>query len=631
MLPANISDHPDRTIVLKSIKDELCQYHFGIEKEVQRLLDAFAPWHLFPGTQQRPRTIGLWGMTGTGKSSLVRALVRKLGVEEITFWLDAGECHSHYWMDLLFGRLEEHFNGKPFIVVVDEFQHARTKGNGKPEPAELRRFWEFLDAGRVVTWPNIYHMNALIDLIERISEAIGAGVMIRNGKVVEGEKMFDQLVRRHYSQSNKGIEKWAIPVSEWDTLRQFFVEPHPSLPALEKMLGDLDGPGLIALLQRLRRNAQRPNVVDARQALVILLGNLDALYITGTEPIAEVDPDVLLHRHKDIGTSGVHNALLRMFRIEQVARMGNDHVIFPPLGKNTIDRLIGHEVDALMKRLSISCGRRLSIDPAVVERIKDIPAPAIMGARPVIEAVQRIVPILFSQALQKCPRTFMSIHLSIKDEDPLAVISTADRSQEHVLHWPEGLFRKCSRLPDELERFAVHEAGHLICGIALCDMKPLQACSRTTDAGTCGFVIWDEPRDGTMTRDRIVPELARLLGGMAAEHVRYGKEKVSAGGSSDLRSATEFALAMAKTHGLGRDKLFHAHHPGTDNDGFRTGLDDAEDQVRQWMVEAEQLAIDTINVHSRSFKAIIDALIEKGSLGITEIEALLLEQELILG
>src|SRR5690606_25362483 len=97
-----------------------------------------------------------------------------------------------------------------------------------------------------------------------------------------------------------------------------------------------------------------------------------------------------------------------------------------------------------------------------------------------------------------------------------------------------------------------------------------------------------------------------------------------------LRSATEFALAMAKTHGLGRDKLFHAHHPGTDNGGFRTGLGDAEDQVRQWMEEAEQLAIDTINAHSRSFKAIIDALNEKGSLRMSEIEALIPEQEMSL-
>lgn len=85
-----------RTAHLKGLHERLRTTHFGIDTEIQRLLDAFAPWYQFAETQTRPRTIGLWGMTGTGKSSLVRALVKEAGLEDRTFWLDAGESTKEY-------------------------------------------------------------------------------------------------------------------------------------------------------------------------------------------------------------------------------------------------------------------------------------------------------------------------------------------------------------------------------------------------------------------------------------------------------------------------------------------------------------------------------------------------------
>lgn len=55
----------------------------GVGTLWQQVLDRVAPWYLFPGTQARPRVVGLWGMTGTGKTHFVREMVRQLGLEDL--------------------------------------------------------------------------------------------------------------------------------------------------------------------------------------------------------------------------------------------------------------------------------------------------------------------------------------------------------------------------------------------------------------------------------------------------------------------------------------------------------------------------------------------------------------------
>ncbi len=611
----------DRIRQLQGLQDRLEKHHFGLGKEIHRLQNAVAPWYLFPGTQTRPRTIGLWGMTGTGKTSLVRSTVRELDLEDVTFWLDAGECRSNCWMDQLSDRLAEHLNGKPFVVVVDEFQHARTKGPlAEAEPTELRRFWEMLDAGRMITWPNYFELNALADLHDRLETALKAGVRIARGVVVEGVERFKQLVTSHYSDQERSRRPQAIPKSELEMLRRSFTEPRPSMPALEDLLAKADGAALMLLLRRLRTNAQRPDVVDARQALVILLGNLDELYVMGQEPLADLDRDVLMERHEDIGNAGMQHALSRLFRIEQVARMGTDHLIFPPISTGTVDRMIGHELDRIIDALQVSSGHRLRVDPLIVAEITSMRTAAIMGARPVIEAVQRIIPSLFAQALS-IANDAAEVLLTMNSAAPIALIKSERKERILDLQWPMDPDRRPTS-DEEIRRHAIHEAGHAICGFLLCGLRPLQICARTTDPNVRGFVVW-ERSDNAVTRDLIIPNLARMLGGHAAEQNFLGAEKVSSGSSQDLRSATLFALTMSKQHGLGGDRIFHAEHPACAEGGYRTGLEKAELQAKEWIEAAEELALDTIRSNTTSIDRLVKELIRNGSLGMKELEQIM--------
>ncbi len=113
-----------------------------------------------------------------------------------------------------------------------------------------------------------------------------------------------------------------------------------------------------------------------------------------------------------------------------------------------------------------------------------------------------------------------------------------------------------------------------------------------------------------------------MLGGMAAERIRYGTTGVSTGSASDLHMATEFALSMAKEHGMTGDLLSHAHHPSTAMNGFRTGLQESEAQVRHWMEQAEKLAMTTLQVEQELLFTLAKELADKGSLGAKALNAL---------
>lgn len=615
----------DRAVQLPGeLHSRLRRTHFGIDNEIQQLLDAFAPWYRFAEAQDRPRVIGLWGMTGTGKSSLVRALVKAAGLEDHTYWLDAGQFKDKWHFGEVLSKMEQHHHGRPFVVVVDEFQHARTMRMGEEteEGHPLRRFWELLDTGRAIVDPefNIRDLYELHDFLFRFRKAVGQGLVVRKGRIAKGIQAYRACMgERHLPDE----ERWAVPKELWVTMHELHFHPKPLLVEVEQKLSTLDHFAILQWLDELLANGRSTRILDAGKALVILLGNLDELYAVDKEPLAELDPDVLLHRHRNIGLGGVQQALLRLFRIEQVARMGTDHIVFPPIGRQVVDTLVQHAVDNLSARLSIISGHEISVSPEWIDHVRRASAIAVMGARPVVQAVQNTLPMHLSRAIAALPSTVSGpIHFTVREDIPIATYDDGNVTRIIRLAWPAAFQKGSGPLPGHLHAVAVHEAGHVLCGLLLLGHKPLQACVHARNHNIGGFVIWDRDMEPDLKRSMIVPRLALGLGGWAAERVVFGPDGVSAGSSDDIRKVSSLALSLAKESGLGDDRLHHAHHPQFDGSGFRTTLAQAEAQARQWVEAAEVLAVETIQENRELLDRIVGELEAEGSLGMKELEEL---------
>jgi ATP-dependent Zn protease len=110
-------------------------------------------------------------------------------------------------------------------------------------------------------------------------------------------------------------------------------------------------------------------------------------------------------------------------------------------------------------------------------------------------------------------------------------------------------------LPEELQRVAVHEAGHALAlyfspggaeRIGFITILP-------RPDGTLGFVAQLPDQRMNPTRRSYVTQLEVVLAGRAAEQLVYGDEDISSGASSDLQVATSIATTMVTRLGLAGD------------------------------------------------------------------------------
>ena len=64
---------------LRDIAAQLKTELFGIDAIIDRVIDSVRAWYVLPELVARPVVVCLWGLTGTGKTQLVRRLAQLLG------------------------------------------------------------------------------------------------------------------------------------------------------------------------------------------------------------------------------------------------------------------------------------------------------------------------------------------------------------------------------------------------------------------------------------------------------------------------------------------------------------------------------------------------------------------------
>ena len=64
---------------LQQIAAQLKTELFGIDPIIDRVIDSVRAWFVLPELVSRPVIVCLWGLTGTGKTQLVRRLAQLLG------------------------------------------------------------------------------------------------------------------------------------------------------------------------------------------------------------------------------------------------------------------------------------------------------------------------------------------------------------------------------------------------------------------------------------------------------------------------------------------------------------------------------------------------------------------------
>ena len=210
--------------------------------------------------------------------------------------------------------------------------------------------------------------------------------------------------------------------------------------------------------------------------------------------------------------------------------------------------------------------------------------------------------------------------------------SDVTEALEKIAIGPE---RKNSIMRDkDKEITAYHEGGHALVAEVLPDSDNVHKVTIIPRGGT-GGVTWTIPEYDRpyTTIAEYKDELAKAMGGRIAEEVIYGRDHITSGASSDLKSATNTAREMIIELGMGtklRDQSFHEDEGGLMMDRIQREKpysektqEEIDAEVAQLLDEAANRARAVITTNRDYLEKLKDALIKEETLEADEVAEIL--------
>ena len=199
-----------------------------------------------------------------------------------------------------------------------------------------------------------------------------------------------------------------------------------------------------------------------------------------------------------------------------------------------------------------------------------------------------------------------------------------------------GAERRSSAMTQaEKELTAYHEAGHAILALNVPSADPLHKATIIPRGRALGMVMQLPEGDRySMSYKYMISRLAIMMGGRVAEEIKFGKENITSGASSDIEQATKLARAMVTrwgfsdklgqvAYGENQEEVFLGHSVArTQNVSEETAqLIDAE--VRRLIDEAYSTATSILTKKKKDWIALAEGLLEYETLSGDEIQELL--------
>lgn len=139
--------------------------------------------------------------------------------------------------------------------------------------------------------------------------------------------------------------------------------------------------------------------------------------------------------------------------------------------------------------------------------------------------------------------------LAARKNNLMANMKDFESAKDRILM---GMERKSMVMKDEEKRLtAYHEGGHAIVSINSPGSDPIHKATIVPRGRALGVVMrFPEEDSFSMTRQKMLADLAVAMGGRAAEELIFGYDKVTSGAMSDIRQVTALASAMVKEWGM---------------------------------------------------------------------------------
>ncbi len=602
-LRAHISE---RSAQLRHIGAELKTELFGIDDVIDRVIDTIRAWYILPEIINRPVIVNLWGLTGTGKTQLIRSLSKKLGFYDrlIEVQMDG---YSNGGGVSIGSMLSDSAiaEGTPGILVLDEFQRFRTiDRDGRERKVEhYMDVWGLLSDGKLP--PNISFLG---DMERRLAEAAYRDEHKRVGVKSDADEE-DVVVGLFARTPRNELSKFALPPYQAQEFKATLKLKESIMEIMTWSPQDLHS--------RVVDFMQDPHAweTDYSKLLIFVCGNLDEMYADAASRVedCDTDADVFHAMTRKLSLIDVKRALSERFKPEQIARLGNNHVVYPSLNRSTYQKLIEVAVRGYLQEIQASSGLRFEVTDAVRAQIYANSVFPTQGTRPVFSSVHGLMsgPLvdftLWALEQGATPGQVLTIDV---DRDAGLLVS---RWGERMHTVPIAL--EISRLrqrPDSDMRaiLAVHEAGHGLIYALLFQQAPLEVrINMATFSG--GYNSFNELK--VKTRGNLLDAVCVALAGRAAEEMVFGKESLSSGSESDLKLATNQMAAFIRHAAFG-DRISHVDVSTEAGEDINTDVAGTNSEIEAGLQTQYERAQTLLAENRAIYLRMVNELINEGQL-----------------
>lgn len=623
MVNIDIEEIKRKNEVIDNAIVELKKKYIGVDEQIDEIMNNVRTWYCYPQLQDRPCVINLWGLSGCSKTDSVRTIAKLLDLEEDLIYFNFADINEKNAWEIEREIEDSVGNDKSNrIIVYDEFQYAATldkKKEEKDNKGALKPFWELLDTGILNKRPemcNVFKIYKIYLILKRIVDA-KYPIEFVNGKWLNSEdylKSLDEHEKRSVFDAFIECDKEIMPNIECDRGQNDYDYDNNSIRRIDskakrvnsclrlktwvideaidvynnvnnskfstddvdmrKKIYSMNVTELIEFFYNLYHSSCKGYKLDFKDSLVFVIGNLDEAYDVSFNVNPDMSPDQFHKITKKITVVDIKEALKDRFRNEQIARLGNIHVIYPSFSSRTFKGIIDLQLSKYAKEVEDRIGCKLTYDSSIKNIIYREGVFPTHGTRPVFSTIQEIVKsrlpevmkamtdAKLAQKLDSLEYSYSNGYVRVKTYDIDRNLLTTVKSK---LKLRVDNLRK-STLDDKQALCAVHESGHFVVYASIYGNIPSKLISVATESGTGGFLLQDDDEDerAIKTYDYYMNNIKIALGGYVAERTVFGNDNKTSGAVSDLRKATSIASKMVLELGM-YSAVFKSNIPSMDS------------------------------------------------------------------
>jgi len=612
---------------LANAGEELKKKFVGLDEVIDRIISEMEAWYCVPEIVNHPTIICLWGMTGVGKTDLVRTLRDLLHMKEdyceVTF--DESSLASKMLIDKLEGVIDE---GKPGILLLDEMQRFRCKDESGRKMRNLPYMdtWELLSDGKIrstVSIDMLYEMTLdYEDYLKRLKEYNERQKEGKIPKKSSSKKFVDTILdKREVPLTDDEDDDDEEEESKPPTLSSYAfrsgclynarrIKRVLKLTESAYEIANWPKEKLIDLVKEFKDDKEKFTHTehDYSKLLVFVSGNLDNAYNVSTQFGNDIPADYYHELCKHINIHTIKRSLGDVFLPEQIARLGNNHVIYPALSEANFRTIIKMKCDEYVQNIKKDFKITLTIEDSIYDLIYRNGVYPTQGTRPVFSEIKSILESGVTELILKAliaGEKFRKAKVSYEDKQ---IVLTGRKFSYEKNHVGEIDFIKWEKLQkyDFITHVSVHEAGHAVVYGLLFGHAPLYTVSLLS--GKMGGYVM--PHQIIDSEDNIKKQCAVWLAGLCAEEMVFGKSSRSSGCYLDVDNATVALARYIRRNAMGSTLSKVVSETTNGSCSYNTALGETNEELESLIEESKKTAMRLLKENTDLYKVVAKELNE---------------------